>query len=289
MRLEVALPSTDDLGEGPWWSVTEQVLWRVDIWACLLHRWRPADGMTTTYRLPSEIGFAVPGRDGRVVVGLRQGLSVFDPADGSVKVLAHPAPGRPELRFNDGKTDRAGRLWGGTTTDEERAATAALHRLTADGTLRTEVDGIVVSNGLGWSPDGRTMYYADSGPRTIWAFDFDPDTAAISNRRVFATDDDCYPDGLTVDSLGGVWSCKWAGGRVVRYEPDGSVSEVVDAPVSKPTSCMFGGPDLGTLYVTSARKGLDDDELAATPAGAVLAVVPGVTGLAEVPWAGLAT
>jgi sugar lactone lactonase YvrE len=287
MRLEVALPSTDLLGEGPWWSVAEQALWRVDIPACLLHRWRPADGKTTTYRLPSEIGFAVPGRDGRIAVGLRQGLAVFDPADGSVEVLAHPAPERAELRFNDGKTDRAGRLWGGTTTDEERAPTAALHRLTDGGALHTEVEGIVISNGLGWSPDGETMYYTDSVPRTIWAYDFDPDTAAMSNRRVFATDDDCYPDGLTVDALGGVWSAKWDGGRVVRYEPDGTVSEVVEAPVARPTSCMFGGPGLDVLYVTSARKGLDDDELEATPAGSVLAIVPGVAGIAEVPWSGL--
>jgi sugar lactone lactonase YvrE len=287
MLLEVALDVADELGEGPWWSVDHQCLWRVDIPGRLLHRWRPSDGDEQTHRMPGDIGFAVPMDDGRLVVGLRQGVAVFDPAAGSVKVLAHPAPDRPELRFNDGKTDRDGRLWGGTLTDDEREPTAALHRLSDEGTLLTVVDGVVVSNGLGWSPDGRTMYYTDSGPQTIWAFDFDPETAAATGRRIFARDTDHYPDGLTVDAEGGVWSAKWDGSRVVRYDSDGTVSAVVEAPVARPTSCMFGGPGLETLYVTSARVGLDPDELAETPAGSVLAVEPGVAGIAETPWRGL--
>lgn len=287
MNLEVALSATDELGEGPWWSVADQCLWRVDIPAGLLHRWRPADGESIIHQLPCEIGFAVPTHERMVVVGLRQGVSVFDPVSGSVDVLAHPAPDRPEIRFNDGKTDRAGRLWGGTLTDDEREPTAALYRLSEQGVLTTVIDGIVVSNGLGWSPDGLTMYYTDSGPRTIWAFDFDPVTGTPSDRRVFATDVDHYPDGLTVDAEGGVWSAKWAGGRVVRYDADGSVSAVITAPVSKPTSCMFGGPDLDILYVTSARVGLDAAELAESPAGSVLAIEPGVSGIPEEPWRGL--
>jgi sugar lactone lactonase YvrE len=125
------------------------------------------------------------------------------------------------------------------------------------------------------------MYYTDSGARTIWAFDFDAATGQISNQRVFAVDEDCFPDGLTVDAAGGVWSAKWDGGRVVRYSPDGSISESIAVPVSRPTSCMFGGADLDVLYVTSARVGLPAAELAATPAGAVLATKPGVHGIAE--------
>jgi sugar lactone lactonase YvrE len=287
VHLEVALTAADELGEGPWWSVADGCLWRVDIRGRLLHRWQPLTGDEDLHRMPSEIGFAVPTTDQKMVAGLRQGISLFDPADGSVEVLDHPAPERPEIRFNDGKTDRAGRLWAGTLTDDEREPTAALHRLSDDGSLATVVDGIVVSNGLGWSPDGLTMYYTDSGPQTIWAFDFDPDAGRPHNRRVFAIDVDRYPDGLTVDAEGGVWSAKWDGSRVVRYDPDGSVSAVIDAPVSRPTSCMFGGPGLSTLYVTSARVGLDPAELAATPAGCVLAVEPGVAGIPEVPWRGL--
>ena len=144
-----------------------------------------------------------------------------------------------------------------------------------------------ISNGLGWSPNNDTMYVTDSAIRTIWAFDFDPEVGAPRNRRVFAVDVDQYPDGLTVDAEGGVWSAKWDGSRVVRYDPDGSLSTVIDAPVSRPTSCMFGGPGLATLYVTSSLIGLDPDKLAATPAGCVLAVEPGVAGIPEVPWRGL--
>lgn len=287
MKLTVALAASDELGEGPWWSIADQCLWRVDIHGCLLHRWRPSDGDEETYNLPGAVGFAVPTAGRRLVLGLRQGIALFDPTDGSVDVLVHPAPERPEIRFNDGKTDRAGRLWGGTLTDDEREPTAALHRLADDGSLVTVVDGIVVSNGLGWSPDGLTMYYTDSGPQTIWAFDFDPETGDPENRRVFATDTDHYPDGLTVDAEGGVWSAKWGGSRVVRYEPDGSISAVIESPVSRPTSCMFGGPGLATLYVTSARVGLDADEVRQTPAGSVLAVEPGVVGIREMPWRGI--
>ena len=287
MQFEVALAAADELGEGPWWSVEHQCLWRVDIRGRLLHRWCPADDDEQTHRMPGDIGFAVPMDDGRLVVGLRQGLASFDPATGNVEVLAHPAPDRPELRFNDGKTDRDGRLWAGTLTDDEREPTAALHRLSDEGNLLTVVDGVVVSNGLGWSPDGRTMYYTDSGPQTIWAFDFDPETATATDRRVFATDRDHYPDGLTVDAEGGVWSAKWDGSQVVRYDSEGRVSAVVEAPVARPTSCMFGGPSLDTLYVTSARFGLSRDELVGTPAGSVLAVQPGVAGIVEVPWRGI--
>ena len=141
------------------------------------------------------------------------------------------------------------------------------------------LDGITTSNGLGWSPDDRTFYYTDSVARTIWAFDFDPDTAALSNRRVFAVDEDCFPDGLTVDASGAVWAAKWNGGRIVRYRPDGTVDRTIELPIRKPTSVSFAGPALDVLAVTSANREAGDGELA----GAVLLLEVGTTGIAEVP------
>jgi L-arabinonolactonase len=279
MNFEVALDAKDDLGEGPWWSVSQQALWRVDILAMLLHRWVPATGQVAQWTFGSEVGFAVPADGGSAVVGVRSGLVLLDLASGEQSQLAS-APGPSAARFNDGKTDRRGNVWAGTIANDQSEPKGVFGRLVADG-FTIALDGIGISNGLGWSPDNETMYHTDSSVGTIWAFDYDSATAAMSNRRVFAVDDDCEPDGLTVDAEGGVWSAKWDGARVVRYSPDGSISEVIDSPVSRPTSCMFGGPDLDTLYVTSARAGLDDAELAATPAGSVLAVCPGVSGLPE--------
>ena len=278
--LDVVLRARDDLGEGPWWSVRSHVLWRVDILGHLLHSWSPQSDQVATWDLGNDVGFAVPAGDQSVLVGLRDGITSIDLETGE-RVLLASTPGNGASRFNDGKTDRQGRLWAGTIVDDQSTPDGVFGTLQNDG-FDVKLDGIGISNGLGWSPDNSTMYVTDSAVRTIWAFDFDAETATLHNRRAFATDDDCEPDGLTVDAEGGVWSAKWNGGKVVRYDPNGDVSEVLDAPVSRPTSCMFGGKDLDILFVTSASVGLDDAERSATPAGSVLAVQPGVQGLPEV-------
>ncbi len=286
-EVEVALEARDELGEGPWWSVAEQALWRVDIQGRAVHRWSPETGDARRWRLPSEVGCAIPTADAaRVIVGLRSGLAALDLESGSVTPLADPEPGLPGNRFNDGKCDRRGRLFAGTMDDAEQKPAGSLYRLDLDGSLSRVVEGVTVSNGLGWSPDDTTMYYTDSGARTIWAFDYDPASGEMSRRRDFARDDDCFPDGLTVDAEGFVWSAKWDGGRLVRYAPDGAVDRVIQMPVSRPTSVSFGGPELDRLYVTSARTGRSEAERSATPAGSVLVVEPGTRGVAEQPYGG---
>ncbi len=280
-NLEVALPATDTLGEGPWWDVSLGALWRVDILGGLAHSWDPRTGEMAQWNLGQDVGFIIPMADGRLVAGRRRDVVVVDLADGSETTIAQ-TPGITQARFNDGKTDRSGRVWAGTIVDDQSKPTAVFGHVDKTGFTET-FGGLTISNGLGWSPDNSTMYVTDSGARTIWAFDYDLDHGEMSNKRVFATDDDCAPDGLTVDAEGGVWSAKWDGARVVRYEPDGSVSAVIPAPVSRPTSCAFGGPALDTLYVTSASVGLADGEIETTPAGSVLAVQPGVLGLPEAP------
>ena len=224
-----------------------------------------------------------------MVVALRTGFAFLDLETGAVAGLTDPEADRPDNRFNDGKVDRQGRFWAGTLNDAEKQPLGSLYRLDADGTVTLMQDGAVVSNGIGWSPDDRTLYFTDSVIRTIWAFDFDPAAGAIANRRIFAEvpDGTGYPDGLTVDSEGFVWSAVWDGWRIVRYDPSGRIDREVVMPVQRPTSCMLGGPDLKTLYVTSASIHLDAGALERGPlAGGLFALEADVPGLPEPRFAG---
>ena len=268
----------DALGEGPWWSVTEQRLYWVDI---LGHRVRSADLDATTVRewsTPSEVGFVVPDEENHLVMGLKSGLARLDPATGTI-TNGPTVETRADHRINDGKTDRAGRVWFGTMHMPETDPTSRLYRADAAG-LTAQLDHITTSNGLGWSPDNTVMYYTDSIARRIQAFDFDAATGTITNPRVFAEDPPEYvPDGLTVDADGCVWAAKWNGHRVLRYAPDGCVLADYRFPVARMTSCMFAGPGLRTLVVTSAVGPAGDEPLA----GRVFLLDPGVAGLAETP------
>ena len=269
----------DGLGEGPWWSVAQQRLYWVDITG---RRVRASDLDATTveqWSTPSEVGFVVPDTEGQLVVGLRQGLGRLIPATGEI------TPGvrvetRDNHRINDGKTDRAGRIWFGSMHMPETEPSSRFYRVDEAGvtTIRSDV---ITSNGLGWSPNNKTMYYTDSKAWAIWAFDFDTDAGVMTNRRVFATDpkDSHVPDGLTVDAEGCVWAAKWRGSRVIRYAPDGRVVADLRFPVARMTSCMFAGPRLDTLVVTSARGPEDDEPLA----GRVFLLDVGVAGIAETP------
>jgi L-arabinonolactonase len=267
----------DALGEGPWWDVARQRLWWVDIRGRRIRN-ATLDGVEREPIVtPSEVGFAIPDAAGGVVAGLADGLVRFEP--GRVERSLWSAPhDSTAIRINDGKTDRRGRVWFGTMHRAETAPVGSLFRR-AGGSTTNLLDGITTSNGLGWSPDSSIFYYTDSMARTIWAFDYDPDSGDISNRRVFTTDQGYYPDGLTVDSSGAVWAAKWNGGRIVRYRPDGTVDHTIELPVRKPTSLSFSGPQLDVLAVTSANIEEGDGELA----GSVFLLDVGATGIAEVP------
>ena len=201
-----------------------------------------------------------------------------------------PEPDKLGNRFNDGAVDRQGRFWAGTMGGGDPVG--ALYRLDQDQSIRTMVTDIKISNGLGWSPDNKTMYYADTGYRTIWAYDFDPATGAIENRRDFAAvpekEGDGAPDGLTVDSEGCVWSARWGGWKIVRYDPAGKIEREVAIPAERITSVMFGGPTLEDLYVTSARIDFDEktDNANQPHAGGLFRLQPGVRGLPETEYGG---
>jgi sugar lactone lactonase YvrE len=278
---EIALEARDELGEGPFWDDLRGELLRVDITRGLVHGWNPSTGATWRRECDGEVGAALPraDRDGLVLaVGRR---IVLDEGEGR-RVLAYVEDDRPENRFNDCKCDPAGRLWAGTTSGERGPGEASLYRLAPGGEIERVVSNTTISNGLGWSPAGDRMYFIDSPTRRVDVFDYDAGSGEISDRRAFAEIDpsDGLPDGMAVDSEGGVWVCLFGGGELRRYGEDGALEARVEVPVTNPTSAAFGGPDLRTLYVTSARHLLSEEQLASEPvAGAVLALEPGVAGL----------
>lgn len=278
---------SDTLGEGPVWCSEEQALYWVDIRAPAVRRWRASSGEVTTWPMPETVG-SLALCDGGILVALRSALSVFNPTTGAFTRVAMPHDDGADMRFNDGKCDRQGRFWVGTMPDGARAPRGRLYRQDAKGGMTAVLDGISVPNSLCWSPDGRTMYFADSHVHTIWAFPYDPETGEIGERRVFArAQPPEVPDGATVDAQGYVWSTRYGGGRIVRHAPDGSIDRIVELPAKQVTSCAFGGSDLGTLFITTASQRMTEAQRAAEPlAGSLFAVETSVRGLLEPRYAG---
>jgi sugar lactone lactonase YvrE len=258
------------LSEGPrWHEEAAELLW-VDILGAKFHRGSIAtDGSLdtlTSVAIDRHIGAVAPAVGGGYVLAAGTGFLIVDPA-GSISELAQPEAGRSDVRMNDGACDPQGRFWAGTMAYDESPGAGVLYRLELDGRCTRVLTGLTVSNGIGWSPDGATMYLADSGTRRVEAFDFDGGTGDISGRRalVHMEQPGVVPDGLTVDEEGGIWVAVWGGGAIQRYAADGSLLATVRLPVERPTSCAFGGPDRATLFVTTARAGLDEIALARQP------------------------
>ncbi|MDE0780394.1 MAG: SMP-30/gluconolactonase/LRE family protein [Alphaproteobacteria bacterium] len=282
------------LGESPVWSVDEQVLYWLDIKAPSLHRYDPASGKDEAWPVAQEIGSIALRAGGGLVGALRDGFAYLTPGEDRLEWIGNPEPGRPESRLNDGRVDRQGRFWAGSMHDPEgppqsyfeREPVGAFYRLDGDGSIHRMIEGILVSNGLCWSPDGTRMYAADSPTRTIRTWSYDPETGNICDEQVFVTipeePDRGTPDGATVDAEGGVWIAEFRGSRITRFYPDGTEDRMIELPVSSPTCPMFGGLDLRTLYVTSAKIMLSPDELGREPlAGALFALDVGIAGLPE--------
>lgn len=283
------LPATAFLGEGPHWSARDRALYWVDILAPAVHRLDVATGEDTTRRMPLPVSAVVARAKGGLLTATQHGFQALDFETGTLTPLVDPEADLPENRFNDGKCDRSGRFWAGTMRLDAGAPTGSLYRLDADGTVRRMDNGFHVSNGLGWSLDGRLMYFTESKARRIYVYDFDAASGSIANRRLFVqvAEEAGVPDGLTVDSQGFVWSANWDGWCVTRYDPEGKVERVINLPVPRPTSCIFGGANLDILYITSGRIRLSAQRLAEAPlSGSVFALDAGVRGIPEPMFAG---
>jgi len=277
------------LGEGPVWSTREQVLYWVDINAPTLNRFDPRSGRNTLMAMPESIGCFALRRSEGFVVALRGGIWLAR-SDGTLERKLAEAPYDPRThRFNDGRCDPRGRFFPGSMNEARDGPSAALYRLEADNRLTQIVDHATISNGLAWSPDGRTMYHADTPVRTIRAFDYDLATGTPSKPRVFHrfAGDTERPDGAAVDSEGNYLSALYEGGKVVKIAPSGEVVAHFAVPAMCPTMCAFGGADLRTLYVTTARQRRSAEELARLPqSGGLFAMPVDVPGMPEPFFAG---
>lgn len=274
-----------ELGESTLWDPGRGVLWWADLWSKKIHCYNPSDGSDVTWDTPEYIGCLGLREKGGLVITLASGFYFFDPATGGLEAIADPEAGRPETRFNDGKPDRQGRFWSGTMFEVPGRPiefVGALYRLDADLSVHRMIDGIGCSNALAWSPDSRTMYFSDSHAGAVWAYDFEPATGDISNRRTFIDmrDSGGVADGATVDAEGGYWVTVPVTGKVCRYDPQGKLMQTVVLPTDLPTCCEFGGRDLDTLYVTTAVLRRSEAELQGQRnPGGLFAVDVGVKGL----------
>jgi sugar lactone lactonase YvrE len=273
---------TDILGESPIWNERDQALYWVDIRRPAIRRLDYASGRVDSWGMPDLTGSIAFVADDRLLVALPDKIALFDLAAGALTPIAHMPERIPGHRFNDGRCDRQGRFWAGTMHNATRAPEGVLYRLDAAG-LAPVLRGICIPNSLAWSPDGRTMYFADSLQYAIFAYDYDPGAGEISGKRVFAkTEPPGFPDGSAVDAEGCLWNAEFNAGRIVRYAPDGRIDRVIPTPVPRPTSCAFGGPNLDILYITTTSQHMTQEEREAMPlAGSLLAVEPGVRGLPE--------
>lgn len=283
MQLLRTIRAHNTLGESVLWDGQSQTLWWTDIQERTLLRFDWSRQSLVHIGLPERLGsFGFAGDAQGLVAAFETGFAVVEAGTHAIRWLAR-IPGIGDgIRFNDGRVDRQGRFWAGTMAENpQNAGKATLYCLPPGREPMAREGGLTITNGLCWNPDGTTMYLADSAQHVIWRYDFDPESGAIANRRIFArTADDVCPDGATVDADGFVWSAHWGAGRVVRYTPDGEIESVLDVPASQPTCVAFGGPDMNLLFVTSAREGLSEETLQSQPnAGDVFVY--------ETPWRGL--
>ena len=273
------------LGEGPTWDDRSSSLYHVDILAKNVHRFDANGGNHQQWTFPSEVGSIGLAESGKLVVAVRHAVGLFDTRDGSWTQLAEIEPSQGRVtRTNDGKVGPDGAFWVGTMDDRDdvpKEPIAALYRVTADGKVEKKVEGLLISNGLAWSPDGKSMFHTDARPGWIDRWDFDPATGAISNRTRLVTmkNEDGRPDGGATDAEGNYWSAGVSAARLNKFAPDGKLLDFYPLPVASPTMPCFGGPDLRTLYVTSLRNGRPAELLAKYP-------LTGITIVAAAPVAG---
>ena len=290
MNLRCVVDAKNELGETPLWCDTRQTVWWIDIESPKLQSYEPATGRYTAHAFDTTfLGSVALRADGSFLLALDLSLYTFEPATAALKLFAKvedPATGN---RLNDGRTDRQGRFWVGAMDIGLVNPKGGLYRIGTDGAVDKMASGIKLPNSIGVSPDGRTLYCSDTRSYVLWAFDLDPLSGAVSNRRMlkdFTAHSD-RPDGLCVDAEGFIWLAIFAGSRILRLAPTGEVDRVVDLPVTNATCMCLGGADLRTLYISTARKYLTPEQIDREPwAGALLAMDVEVPGLPEVRFAG---
>jgi sugar lactone lactonase YvrE len=282
--LEVVTDHSSLLGEGPVWdAANKQILW-IDILKGEIHQYVPEKKMHKTFKVNQMIGAIALRSSGGIVAALQHGFALIDLEKETVKPIADPEAHLAENRFNDGKCDAAGRFWAGTMSVLDTPEAGSLYVLDSDLSVSVKIQGVGCSNGIAWSPDGSILYYIDTLTRQVAAFDYDVIHGNISNKRTVINipEAEGYPDGMTIDTEGMLWIAMWDGWKVARYNPGtGKLIQNILLPVSKVTSCTFGGEKLQDLYITSAKTGLTKSDLSEQPLAGCLFVIKncGFTGM----------
>ncbi|HYC86393.1 MAG TPA: SMP-30/gluconolactonase/LRE family protein [Chryseosolibacter sp.] len=286
-RVETVLAHTCLLGEGPVWDVrTKSICW-VDILNKQVHEYSTSRQLHRVINVESMPGAIALCRDGNFLVALKEGIAWVDRNTAHARILCHPEIHVTGNRFNDGKCDPAGRFWIGTMALSEEAGAGNLYMVENDLTWKLKLPGVSISNGMAWSSDFRTYYYIDTPTRQVAAFDFQMETGDISNRRIVLEipSSEGFPDGMTIDTEGRLWVAHWDGWQVSCWDPlKGQKLRSIEFPASQITSCTFGGDNMNDLYVTSARKGLDEHALKRQPLAGSLFVVRGCGASGHAPF-----
>lgn len=269
-ELLMTIPAANVLGEGVLWDHRTQSIWWTDIEASVIYHFDLTDKQLRSTKLPHRLAsFGFTTNVQVLIAAFDIGIGFFNLETLDIQWLAKPESDIQGNRFNDGRIDRQGRFWAGTMVehrDDNNQQSAALYCISHRQGIQQVLNNLGISNGLCWSPDGQTMYHADSPKHTIYQYDFDIETGLLSQQRVFATTSNTlFPDGSEVDSAGCIWNAQWGGGQVVRYRPDGQVDLILKLPVTHPTSIAFGGKDLDLLIITSAKHSLNSLQLRQEP------------------------
>jgi sugar lactone lactonase YvrE len=292
LKVELAYDARVTLGECPRWDHSARCLYWVDISGDALHRFKPKTGHNETMAIGENIGCFAQDERGGFIAGLRSGYARITSFGGDVVKLVSPDYDPSKARFNDGRCDGKGRFWAGTMWEPRDKAGGTVYRLDVDGRFSAKASPTIITNGITFSPDGKTMTLADTPNHVLWAFDYDEANGEVSNRRVLREYDPPKgrPDGACVDADGNIYIAIFQGARVEKLSPKGELLATISVPVPNPTCCAFGGDDLRTLFITTARTRMTDEELAAMPeAGGLFAVrieAPHAAGIVEARYAG---
>lgn len=283
MDVSVIYKTDSRLGEGPVWDERAGELLWVDIEKCELHFFKPAVCEHKSITFDNRLGAAVPTDDGRYLLALHKGLAFFEPSTQEVSYFSNPEASLPDNRFNDGKCDPAGRFWIGSMNIHVKEKQGALYCIDSQLQVARKLDNLTISNGMAWRIDSKKMYFIDTATCTVVQYDYHLETGAISAPQIVieVPEEHGFPDGMTVDREGMLWIAHWGGANVSRWNPDtGQLLQKVEIPALHVTSCCFGGRELDTLFITTARDGLSAEALERYPlSGSIFAIQPGVTGL----------
>ncbi len=263
-EVELLLDAKAIVAESPSWDVEKHLLYWVDIDGKKVHIYDPSKNEDKAIEAGQYVGAIAPKKSGGAILAMHHGIYFLNFETEKFTFVFDPESDKPDNRFNDGKCDAAGRFWAGTMSFGEKEPLGSFYRIDRDRSVTKMFDKVTVSNGIAWNPDNTIMYYIDTPTKIVFAFDFDLKTGSLSNRRtvVRVPDGQGSPDGMTSDSEGMIWVAHWGGWRVSRWDPrNGKLMEVVDIPVEKVTSCVFGGEDLDELYITTASRGLSSEDL----------------------------